>query len=182
MVARAEGMDVEARGAARNHRPRKAPLGRDQILLRGDLHVSRIPLKDMDGMASGARHAAIVGEFPPDRRAVRVEDEREAEGLRRLHGTERRPLRRRGDHAVADAHDRVHDQRARHRGPMGGGRIDRGIDQRRGEEGPRRIMNEHDINALACQRLQPPEHGGLPGDSPCHGVRSFPTASAVAAA
>ncbi len=112
VIAGREGVDVEtladADVARRVQQPR---LGRAQILHRRHLGVVRVALEDMGRMARPGGDRAVVGQVADAfaaRAPMRLEDQIEAEGLRRLHRAQRGAIRRSDDAARAvDLLDRV---------------------------------------------------------------------------
>ena len=110
-------------------------------------------------MPGPGRDRPVVGEADDPcggRPAMGVDEQVEAEGLRRLDGAQARSLRRRGDGAGRiDRGDGVGDRNARDRGAAIAGRGDGAIDQRRRDEGPGRIMDEDKLGASAARASRP---------------------------
>lgn len=119
-VARFEGVDVvsltrpDVRQVAH-----QAGFGAGQIVGRRDLHVGRVPLEHMHGMACGLGHSRVVGQCLTFRGPMRLEDQGKLERLRGLNRAQAGPLGRGDDHA-SGVHglDRVRDWMARDCGPV----------------------------------------------------------------
>jgi hypothetical protein len=98
---------------------------------------------------------------------MRGEDEGEAKGLRRLHGSQRRARRGREDTPVdVDLLYGVVHRSSGRRSPMTLGGLDRAAHQVDRREGPRCIVDEHDVHVRYGEGLEPGENALLAGRAP----------------
>ena len=161
VIAVGEGVDVEpvARPHVAQCRQRAGKAFADGEIGRiGQLHIVGLSWKDEQGMTGPFGDRTIIGQRGHAGccgAPVRGEDQLEIEGLRRLHGAQ---MRARGGlrHASAVVHclDRVGDRHAGHGRAMLGRRGDRAVDQVRGGEGPRGIVDQHDVRLCPAQGLE----------------------------
>ncbi len=160
MVAGREGVNVEALADPRLAQARREPrLGRFEILHGGHLDVGGVAFEHISGRARPFSDRDVVGKVADacgGGAPMRFENQREAEGLRRLHGSQRRSRRRREDSAVdIDLLDRVAHWRSGRRRPMPLGGLDRPRDKRGGGEGPHPVVDQHDIRLRSRENLEP---------------------------
>ena len=98
---------------------------------------------------------------------MRREDEREAKGLRRLHGSQRRARRGREDSAVGvDLLDSVAHRRSGRRRPVALGGLNRARHEVCRREGSRCVVDEHDIRLRCGEGLEPGQNALLTGRAP----------------
>ena len=149
---------------------REPRLGRFEILHGGHLDVGGVAFEHISRRARPFGDRDVVGEIADaggGGAPMRREDERKAKGLRRLHGSERRARRGREHPAVdVDLLDGVAHRRSGRRRPMALGGLDRPRDEGRGGEGPRRVVDEHDIRLGRGERLEPGQNALLTGRAP----------------
>ena len=136
MVAGREGVDVETLADARLARVSHEPRLRGAEILHGrHLEVGRIALEDIGRRARPFGDRDVVGEIADargSRAPMRLEDQREAERLRRLHRAQARAGRG-GEHPAlaVDLLDRVAEPRSRRRRAMACRRLNRPRDELR---------------------------------------------------
>ena len=171
VVAGREGVNVEALADPRLARARREPrLGCAQILHGGHLDVGGVAFEHISRRAGPFGDRDVVGEVadPGGGGApMRRENEREAEGLRRLHGPQRRARRGRENSALdVDLLDGVAHRRSRRRRPMALGGVDRARNEVYRGEGARRVVDEHDIRLRWREGLEPGQNALLAGRAP----------------
>ena len=166
MIAVAEGMNVVAASCSDiAERSAEAGLFADKIFRCRELHVGRIAFKRRHRQSCPFRKCCVIGKIVAAlarRAAMRIENHVEAERLRRLRDAQPRALRRGLDmSAVADQFYRVGHGNCGHRRAGQARRIDRTRDHRCRNEGPRGVMDQHDVGRLARERFQPGADRGL---------------------
>ena len=169
VIAVAEGVHVEAVAEPQVGEARDAPrLGPGEILGGGQLHVAAFAREHRDLEAGPFGERGVVGEIVAARRrglAMRVEQRREREGLRRLHRAQAR-ARSTVPATWPSASTRLIvsvTARAGIAAPVFVAGRDRARDQRRRAERPRRVVHQHDVRGARAERLEAGPHRGLPG-------------------
>ncbi|MEY9588887.1 hypothetical protein ABIA06_001178 [Bradyrhizobium yuanmingense] len=167
MVAFAEGVHVVA-GAD----PDVAELGGQarflahEILGSCELHVGNIAFKGCNRQSRPFGNRGIVGEIRasiPCRTTMRLEDDVETKGLRRLCDPQGSALRRGLDVAAfAGDLDGVGDGNGGDRSAGAARRLDRARDHAFRDEGARGVVDQHDVRIVLGQRFEAGEHRSLP--------------------
>ncbi len=168
MIAVAEGMNVVAASCPDiAERSTKASLFANKIFRCRELHVGRIAFKGRHRQSRPFRKRGVIGKIVAAlarRAAMRIENDIVAKRLRRLRDAQPRALRRGLDmSAVADQFYRVGHGNRRHRSAGQARGIDRTRNHRRRDEGPRGVMDQHDVGRLARERFQSGADRSLPG-------------------
>ncbi len=150
MVAGGEGVDVEPLADADVGRLiEQAPLCGAEVVHRRDFHVCRVAVENIGRVARPFGDRRIVGEAVDPGcggAPMGVEDERVAEGLRRLDCAQGGALGRRDDAALGvDLLDGVAEGRAGRRGAGTLGGRNRALDKVGRGKDARRVMNEDDV-------------------------------------
>ena len=167
MIAVAEGMNVVAvSGSDIAEHGAKAGFLADKIFRCRQFHVRRIAFKCRHRQSRPFRKRRVIGEIAAAiarRAAMGVENDIEAERLRRLRDPQPRALRRRFDvSAAVNQLDGIGD-RYRGNGRAGTARgLDGARNQRRRDEWPRGVVDQNDVGLLAGERFKPGMHRGLP--------------------
>ncbi len=163
-AALGERVDVEALADSRFCRPRAEPrFGLGQVLHRRHLEIVGVAVEHVDGDAHPLGDGGVVGEIGAFGAPVRGENEVELEGLRRLHGAQRRAVGSADDPTLGvDLLDRVGDRGPRHGGAVGYRRLDRAGDERGRGKRPRAVVDQRDVDGEIALRLEAEPHALLP--------------------
>ncbi len=141
----------------------KKPLGEDEILGPGDLHVRRVAGDDGNGVAEEEDRRRVVGEVHPLSRSQRIplREELAPEPLRSLNHDKSLPLNRRGpEERPLDVTDRVRNGHNRDRRPMRLRRLEDAGDELRRHERPSSVVDKDVVPGGRGQpgsgRVRPP--------------------------
>ena len=159
-----EGVDVETLADPDLGDIRGQPrLGLAQILHRRHFHIIEFAVEDEDGVSSRLGDRRVVGQIGAGGVAVRLEDQIEAESLRRLNRAKRRALGR-GDDApfAVDLFDRVGHRRRGHGGAVEPRRLDRPRDQFARSERSGAVVDQYEIRPQVRLRLEAVADAALP--------------------
>ena len=162
MVARCEGMHVEAVADAYVHGVSQVQVGPGEVVRGGDLQVALLARDDGDSKARPPRDFDVV-RGAARMASVRVEDRGEAEALRGLRAEKPGAVGRAGHGGAVRGPERVGDgQGGRGAGAVGKGR-DHPRDQVVRDQRARHVVDQDEVGRIVAERFQPREHALGPG-------------------
>jgi hypothetical protein len=139
--------------------------GAGKIFVGRHFHIPAFAFKHVDALAGPFGKRGIVGkafETGRSRAPMRLEDQIEAEGLRRLDDAQSGAVKRFGhDRVGVNPFHRIRNDDAWHRSSCRSTGGDGAADQSRAQERTRGIVNEHESRGASGKRIEPGPDGCL---------------------
>ena len=165
MLARAEGVDVEAGAGAHIRECIRDRLGAGEIVGRGQFEIAVLAREGRNRDAGPFGQRRVIGKIVEPRfaRAAMGLDERsEEKSLRGLHRAQFVAIERRNDASgLIDAFDGIAQRNDRDRGACRLDRGERAVDEGGGGEGTGGVVDENDRRLQFRERLEPGADGAL---------------------